>query len=394
MSSFAVPVVRVRAIEPIPDADAIELAVVGDYRSVVRKGAYAAGDLAAYLPEAAVLPEWLLRNLNLWNDAEGKGRLEGSKGDRIKARRLRGCLSQGILYPLRRDEGGDGFPAHYTVDTDLGPAVVGGFDDAALVADPVGLDIKALLRVTKYEPPIPTHMAGEVCNLFGHVVAYDIENLKAHPDVLVDGEEVAVTEKIHGTFCAIGCIPGLGHPELFLGGEVYVASKGLGGKGLVFKDNEVNERNLYVQAMRANEAAVSALAAEARALGQPIHLCGEVFGEGVQDLTYGVKGKALRAFDAYVGAWGRGRWMDFREKAAFFGRIGVAMVPVLYVGPYSRAKIAELRDGRTVAGGEAHIREGNVTTPTVERRDAGIGRVILKDVSEAYLLRKGGTEFN
>lgn len=38
MSSFTVPVVRIRDVEPITNADAIELAVVGDYRSVVRKG--------------------------------------------------------------------------------------------------------------------------------------------------------------------------------------------------------------------------------------------------------------------------------------------------------------------------------------------------------------------
>ena len=32
MSSFSVPVIRIRGIEPIANGDAIELAVVGDYR--------------------------------------------------------------------------------------------------------------------------------------------------------------------------------------------------------------------------------------------------------------------------------------------------------------------------------------------------------------------------
>ena len=56
MSTFTVPVVRISAIEPIVDADAIELAVIGDYRSVIRKGQYQRDDLVAYIPEQAILP--------------------------------------------------------------------------------------------------------------------------------------------------------------------------------------------------------------------------------------------------------------------------------------------------------------------------------------------------
>ena len=63
MSSFDVKVTRIRAIEPIENADAIELAVVGDYRSVTRKGDFRAGELAVYIPEASVLPEWLIEKM-------------------------------------------------------------------------------------------------------------------------------------------------------------------------------------------------------------------------------------------------------------------------------------------------------------------------------------------
>jgi hypothetical protein len=49
MSTFQVNVIKINAIEPIEGADAIELAVVGDYRSVVRKGQFKAGNLAVYI---------------------------------------------------------------------------------------------------------------------------------------------------------------------------------------------------------------------------------------------------------------------------------------------------------------------------------------------------------
>lgn len=74
-----------------PNADALELAQVGLYRAVVAKGAYRTGDHAVYIPEQAVLPAELIEELGL------TGRLAGSKADRVKAVRLRGELSQGIV---------------------------------------------------------------------------------------------------------------------------------------------------------------------------------------------------------------------------------------------------------------------------------------------------------
>lgn len=45
MSQFSCNVVRLK-IEPHPNADAIEIARVGDYRSIVRKGQFKDGALA------------------------------------------------------------------------------------------------------------------------------------------------------------------------------------------------------------------------------------------------------------------------------------------------------------------------------------------------------------
>ena len=75
--------------------------------------------------------------------------------------------------------------------------------------------------------------------------------------------------------------------------------------------------------------------------------------------------------------------------------LDIDTVPVLYSGPYSKEVVDELTNGKeTVSGKELHMREGIVIRPFNERRDDDIGRVILKSVSDAYLLRKGGTEHN
>ncbi|MGH3544523.1 MAG: RNA ligase (ATP), partial [Mycobacteriales bacterium] len=79
-------------IFPHPNADALELAQVGLYRAVVPKGVYSTGDYALYIPEQAILPDSLIAELGL------TGRLAGSKKNRIRAIRLRGELSQGIVF--------------------------------------------------------------------------------------------------------------------------------------------------------------------------------------------------------------------------------------------------------------------------------------------------------
>lgn len=355
MSTFACPIVRVRAIEPIPDADAIELAVVGEFRSVVRKGAFQPGDRAVYLPEAAVLPEGLIAELGL------TGKLAGKAKNRIKAVRLRGCLSQGILL------------------------------DGVDFLHPDGHDMAAALGVTKYEPPIPAVMAGEVANLFGHPLKYEIENFKAWPDVLTYGEPVVITEKLHGTFCGVGVIPGLDYPEMFADatsgkrhGLVY--SKGLGGKGLCFKDNAANDRNIYVQAARK-------LGLHRRIHewlpGRTVHVLGEVYGPGVQDLHYGRQDRGFAVFDINVD----GRYLNRAELWSACVHLRLDMVPLLYSGAFSREKLAAFTDGTATVGG-AHTREGVVVVPVIERRDDKLGRVILKSVSADYLLRKGNaTEY-
>ena len=198
MSSFDVKVTRIRAIEPIENADMIELAIVGDYRSVVRKGDFRAGDLAVYIPEASLLPERLIEKMGL------TGKLAGKDKNRVKAVKLRGCLSQGLL--LKLDSLTIGKSA-YTVSN-----VLEFYNTACDRVDRMvvweGDNVTPYLGITKYEPVIPAQFAGEVYNAgYERTVNYDIENFKKYPDILLSGEQVVFTEKVHGTFCGVGYLP-------------------------------------------------------------------------------------------------------------------------------------------------------------------------------------------
>jgi RNA ligase (TIGR02306 family) len=340
-------------IEAHPNADRLELAAVGGYRCVVGKDSYADGDLAAYVPEGAVCPDWLIAELGL------EGKLAGSSKNRVKAVKLRGMLSQGLVYPVRE-----------------------GMIRGREVAE--GDDVTELLELVKYEPPIPIAMQGEVHAVHGATLHYDIEDFKKYPDELRPGEPVAITEKLHGTWCCLGW-----HPDH---GPI-VTSKGMSDKGLaLILDDEVNRNNLYVRTWHAHAEAFGAARTRLAAGDQPLYVLGEVYGRGVQDLHYGKPNPAFAVFDAYVGDPGSGRYLGPAELTESLGDL-FPIVPRLYEGPFSLAKLQELTDGVTALGG-SHVREGAVVKPATERVSPQFGRVILKSVSGKYLTRRGGTEYN
>jgi len=392
MSSFEVKVYKVK-IEEHPNANAIELLRICDYVSIVKKGEFHEDDLVVYIPEAAVVPRTVLKRIGMWDDEKNKGRLAGKNGDRVKAIKLRGVLSTGIVYPL-------------VFRTDVHDMDTGAITDDWVLTFPrneceagrkvvEGDEVSEILGITKWEPPIPSSMSGEVFAAFGKTLNFDIENIKRFPDVLEDDEEVYITEKLHGTWCCFGYHPNIEHP--------IVTSKGLSGKGLAFKFNDINKTNLYMQMFKQYNGTGDGYTmfdgiahVKSLAYNTPIYVLGEVYGQGVQDLTYVDDNKKyFRIFDIYVGEPTKGRYLPPDEVIKIARVLDIDTVPLLYSGPYSKEIIEDLTNGKeTVTGKEIHMREGVVIRPLNERRDAEIGRVILKSVSDAYLLRKGGTEHN
>ncbi|GHF80404.1 RNA ligase (ATP) [Streptomyces thermodiastaticus] len=338
-----------------PNADALELAQVGLYRAVVAKGAYRTGDAAVYIPEQAVLPDELIEELGL------TGRLAGARSNRVKAVRLRGELSQGIV---------------------CRPKALAGADLARAAAE--GTDFAELLGITKWVPPVPPMMSGEVEPAPGLLPWLEIENIRRHPDVFTAGEPVVLTEKVHGSACLLTY-----HAE---DGRVEVSSKGFGARSLALKEDE---RNLYWRAVRHHGVAEAAARLAGRLGARRVGVFGEVYGDGVQDLTYGADARrdtlGYAVFDVAAEIDGTVRWLD--PAGLLDGEL--PLVPRLYEGPYDIDTVLAYASGReTVSGRELHLREGVVIRPVVERYSPVTGgRAIAKAVSFAYLTRKGGTEY-
>jgi RNA ligase (TIGR02306 family) len=363
MAEFEVPVVRIEEIIPIEGADKIEAVRIGGYQSIVGKGTYKVGDLAVYIPCGSIVPFEIQEEMGL------VGKLSGTKKNRVKEIKLKGVLSEGLVYPVnlysdkRRGTQFDYKPSE-------------------------GHDTAEWLGITKYEPEIPTNMSG-VVKPYPYTMNYDIENIKKHPSVFQTGEMVVMSEKIHGTLLQAGLI----HND---DGTItkFVTSKGLGKAGIIIQDNEANENNLYVKVGKANELFEKLDALDE---GEDIYIFGEVYGAGVQDLHYGGEsGKPLfRAFDIYQGKKGKGRFLDVVEFVLACEAVDIPTVNYIYSGPFLIEEVNRLTNGmETMSGKATHIREGVVIRPYVEREERRLGRVVLKSVSETYLLRKGGTEYN
>ncbi|MGV9455736.1 RNA ligase (ATP) [Streptomyces sp. NPDC003635] len=346
---------EVLTVHEHPNADALELAQVGLYRAVVAKGAYRTGDVAVYIPEQSVLPAALVEELGL------TGRLAGSNSDRVKAVRLRGELSQGIV---------------------CRPAELADVDLVRAASD--GTDFAERLGITKWVPPIPPTMSGEVESAPDLLPWVDIENIQRYPGIFTAGEPVVLTEKLHGSACLVTYVAE--------GDRVFVSSKGFGSKSLALREDP---RNLYWRAVRGHGVAEVAARVAERLGARRVGIFGEVYGAGVQDLTYGADGRrdtlGYAVFDVSAEIDGSVRWLDPVEVL----ESSLPLAPRLYAGPYDSERVLELATGReTVSGRELHLREGVVIRPAVERYSAVTGgRAIAKAVSPAYLTRKGGTEY-
>lgn len=72
---------------------------------------YNIGDLVVFIPENAIIPEWLLKDQKLFDYKTNKGLLGGMLGNRVKRIEKSHVISEGLLYPCEtikeHDEGFD-----------------------------------------------------------------------------------------------------------------------------------------------------------------------------------------------------------------------------------------------------------------------------------------------
>ncbi len=375
MSEFHVICVRLSNVEKHPNANSLSLASAGGYPVIFRTGDYHEGDLVAYVPVDALVdvrrPEFSF----LEKDAKADGFA------RIRAKKLRGIFSMGLIVapPPGAAEGDN-------VQTELG---IGKYDPDLVNENRKGkVKFGGVLRWASENEKDP-----------GIMPKYDIEGLRRYSNVLVPGEEVWISEKIHGQNARyvfhdgrlwVASRNNFKRRQLSMSWGEFLRRKLLGRLGHIswktflanrFAKNEIPSCVWWEVAVRYD--------LEAKLAKVPgIAIYGESYGNNA-DMPYGVRrpeGDRFVMFDAYDTA--AQRWFDVDEMLDLAERLAIPVVPSLYRGSYDPDMAVRLAEGRTTLGDDIHVREGIVIKPLKERTHPALGRVFLKLAGQGYLLRK------
>ncbi len=163
-------------IQPHPNADKLDLAKVLGYTCIVEKGKYNVGDAVVLIQPDTVLPD------KPWAEVFKK------KSNRVKAIRLRGCWSFGIVMPQ---------------SVVLGYNIVNSYSPYDTIVYLPGTEVSHLIGVTKYEAPQPQQLDAKGHLPFG-LSKTDEERYQNILD-LPFGEVVDVTLKIDGQSATYYC---------------------------------------------------------------------------------------------------------------------------------------------------------------------------------------------
>jgi len=386
-SEWAVEVVTIRGLTPIDGADFTEIArfsqdlgdeQLWDYPVVVRKGSYKPGDLAVYVPVDSVLPD------------EPELSFLGKDIRRLKAKKIRGVYSEGLLLPWS--------DVAAMVARKVPPGVLPG-DDAKEGAEAVsealrevlrpGMDVAEVLGISRWLPPTRSRMAGTIRQGSRKepdesiMPVYRVSNAKKGEGInaLAPDTRVIVTEKLHGANIRFMLERHAGEGDegaftFHLGSHNTMRdSDNCGGPG--------PGQDWFQRAAGCHGLQDALLEADCC----NIALYGEVL--GVQDLTYGASAELpqIRIFDAY--AISAERWLAWGDIVEICRAVGLDHVPVIYDGPLNECKYRELAEGETCVGNVPHVREG-----VVIRTFAGAARSQgplrkWKYVGQGYRTRKG-----
>jgi RNA ligase (TIGR02306 family) len=340
----------VTAVEPIPEADAIERFRVLGWWIVGKKGEVKAGDRVVYCEIDCLLPErpeFEFLRPGCFEPAilDGETTVQRA-GFRIRTIKLRGQVSQGICFPLSI------LPDGMTYE--------------------VGDDVTDVLGIIKYEPPVPVGMGGKSKGQFPAFLPKTDETRIQVLEILLEqyrGQTFYITEKLDGT----------SFTAFLRDGEFGLCSRNL------WLD-ESDSTSLFARVSQTLELPKKLELIRQRFGFQPA-IQGEVIGPGVQKNKYGLKSVDLRIFtvidiDRYA-------LVDRELMLTTLETVGLTSVPQLgeFVLNHTIDELVEFAIGKSQLNPNAH-REGLVFRPAREVHDSTLGsRLSFKVINPQFLLK-------
>ena len=278
---------KIKEINPIEGADAIELAVVDGWQVVVAKNVgHQVGDLVVYCEIDSFLP--IEPEFEFLRKSSYK-KMGDQEGFRLKTIKLRGQISQGLILP-------------YSV------IPIAQFATAADL--PEGMDVSEMLGIVKYEPPIPAQLAGRVKGSFPSFLRKTdeerIQNLeKEYTEwTLSSKHQFYATEKLDGS--SFTCY--------IKNGEFGVCSRNM--------DLLETEDNTFWAVARKLD-----LENKLRSFGKNICFQGEMVGSGIQGNHYNMKDQTVFFYNIFL--IDEREYVGYDEFRNMLFDLDLACVPVL-----------------------------------------------------------------
>lgn len=328
------------------NADTLEIAKILGWACVVLKGQFKAGQQVVFIEPDAILPE-------------GKQEWEfmRQRGFRIKTIKLRGVVSQGLV-----------FNAHIILAEKYFPLC----EALNVSSPPDGTDVTELLRITKYEPYISAQLAGEVKGSFPEFLhKTDEERIQTIPQLLEKHKDKKfyITEKLDGSSCTM----------YLNNGEFGVCSRNL--------ELKETEGNSYWKVARELDIERK-LMGEVNKLPLNVSLQGELIGMGVQGNKYKLSGLEFRIFNVFD--IDKGQYLCYNDfKDVVYG-LDLKPVPSIsedFILPKTVEELVEFSKGKSILNKDTH-REGIVLRPLVEEYEEELhGRLSFKAINPNFLLK-------
>lgn len=237
---------QINRVEHHSNADTLDVVSVKGWKSIVKRDSFKEGDLCIFVQPDSVLPDVP------WAEPYRK-----FSKKRVKAAKIRGVWSQGIVLPLHIIEG-----------------------DLALDATPTG-DFTSILGITKYEEPVPQDLS--VRGGLPYQIPKTDEERWQNLERIPYGEKINVTLKIDGQSATY----------FYKDGDFSVCSR-----SQRFKDEAVNHWTAHVDRYNIREKL------ERFCVDNKVNLAlrGESYGRGIQAKPHNPHSKmdpALAVFSVY-----------------------------------------------------------------------------------------------
>lgn len=264
---------KISEIREIPNADFICAYKVDGWWVVDSKNKYQVGDRVIYFEIDSFLP--IEPQYEFLRKSSYKKLLNGTEGFRLRTIKLRGVISQGLIMPC-------------TIEGNIGD------------------DVSEALNVTKYEPPIPFELIGDVEGAMpSSIPKTDEERIQnVDPYFCLSEKQFFVTEKLEGTSFT-----------------VFVENNKVGvcGRNWSYKFNPGNSFWKFVYENDLETKLIN--------LKKNIALQGEFIGPGIQGNIYKLNKLTVKFFTCYD--IDNNRRMNFEELKTITDALGIETVPIV-----------------------------------------------------------------